>query len=357
MNAGDRMRQAAAARVIALEPYRAAYTPELGGINMSDNTSPYGPSARVLRMLRSPPEEIVAPAACASYPDQYCSELRAAIAGVEGVGAESIVTGNGADELIDIIVRAFVEKGGSVSVPAPAYSMYSQIASLNGAVVQCTSLGRPPSIGRLPVTGSGVVFISNPNNPTGVLFPARQLESLVGSYDGVVVVDEAYAEYAGTSAAGLVQEHDNLIILRTFSKAYGLASFRVGYAISSPSAASILDRARLPYNVSGFSQKVALAAVLDQEHIRSVRSRISVERERVSSELGRLGVYVFDSAANFVLMDCGADAGRVFESLNGMNVFTRRIELPGYEGCIRVTVRTGPENDTFLSCMRKIMED
>jgi histidinol-phosphate aminotransferase len=154
-----------------------------------------------------------------------------------------------------------------------------------------------------------------------------------------------------------VRDYENIIVIRTFSKAYGLASFRVGYAISSKCSASILEKARLPYNVSGFSQMVALAAVGDQDHIRSVRAVNSSERVRVSKELGRLGIYVFDSAANFVLMDCGTDAGKVFERLKEMNIFTRKIELPGYEGCIRVTVRTAPENDTFLSCMVRILGD
>ncbi len=308
-------------------------------------------------MLRSPPEELIGPAACADYPDQYCRDLRAAIAGVEGVAPENIVVGNGADELIDIVVRTFVEKGEKVSVPVPAYSMYSLIASLNGADVLSTCLGRPPSIDRLSVEDARIVFISNPNNPTGILFPARKLESFLSKFSGVVVVDEAYAEYAGTSAVGLVKDNENLIIIRTFSKAYGLASFRVGYAISSPSVASLLDRARLPYNVSGFSQMVALAAVRDQEHILSVRAAVTAERARVSKELERLGIYIFDSAANFVLMDCDADAERVFQCLNWMNVFTRRIEQPGYEGCIRVTIRTVSENDAFLSCMAKIMGD
>lgn len=323
---------------------------------MNDNTSPYGPAPRIREMLEGKMSAIIGGLeGCTYYPDQTAYNLRQKIASLNGVTPDQVVVGCGADEVIDMIVRVFVNHGDTAIVPLPEYWMYSRLARIGGAKVLNPSIGKPPELkGFRPERGK-VLFISNPNNPAGNLFDGETIGSLAEEFPGIVILDEAYAEYAGQSLTSLVNEYTNLVVVRTFSKIYGLTNFRIGYSISSKEIAFLLRKIKNPFNVPSVSQSLALEALSDQNFVNEVRERNASEREYLRERLERMGVTVYPSCANFLLVDFGADCDPIFNGLVARGIFTRRISQPGYEGCIRITVRSRGENDAFLAGLCGVM--
>lgn len=321
-----------------------------GELKFNDNTSPFGPSPSVRGLMEESVVDIIGGLGEAGYyPDQNSSGIRHAVAEVEHVDPEGVVVGAGADEILDMLFRVFVNSGDLVTVPVPTYFMYPHLASLNSARVATPYLGRPPGILPAADPASRMYIISNPHNPTGTLFPSSQISQLIESFKGIVVIDEAYAEYAGETAAPLLGQFDNLVIVRTLSKIHGLPNFRVGYSISSPELALQLRKIKNPFNVTTVSQALAAAALRDREYVAKIRDVVGRERGRVSEALASLGFHVFEGNANFLLMDAGERCDEIFSSLEQRGVFMKRVTEPGYEDCIRLTIRSPEENTEMLS--------
>jgi histidinol-phosphate aminotransferase len=340
---------------------------ELGitnAIKLASNENPLGPSPLALAAARE------ALAASNRYPDGGAFRLRRALAERAGVTPGEIAVGAGSNELIDLLVRTFCRPGADeVLTHRHAFMMYGVSCQAHGVAMREAPV--------LPDLGCDVdallaavnertrlVFLPNPNNPTGAYLPRAALERVVQALPPrvLLVVDEAYLEYARERPDYAIAEpyrspaRPLVVSLRTFSKAYGLASLRVGWAIADARVVAYLDRVRMPFNVGTASQEAALAALGDAAHVeRSVR--VSAEgMAQLAAGLAALPVTVFPSAANFVLVDLRREAGPVYERLLRRGVIVRPLRPLGLERHVRVTVGTREENARFLEALAAVLE-
>lgn len=293
---------------------------------------------------------------------ELSTDLPANLAKYCGLSADHILLGNGADELIQATFLAFLRPGEAVILPWPAYPMYPYLLNVLGARPIKVTLNSDWSLPRERIAEAArehhapLIVIANPNNPTGNLFSSQDLLWLIENTESILVVDEAYYEYCGESMAAALQQHDRLIIWRTFSKAFSLAGMRIGYLLAQPQLTAEIYKARLPFSISNLSQWLANAALANQpvfcEQVRQTR----LERERVHSALSSLsGVVVYHSVTNFLLFHTELPARELHAALHQKGVLLRQVEAlsPSLQGCLRVSVGSPQENDLFLSVMRE----
>ncbi|MGH7546511.1 MAG: histidinol-phosphate transaminase [Gemmatimonadota bacterium] len=325
-----------------VEPYTAARHLYREGLFLDANENPYGSLA---------PEH---GADLNRYPDPTCGELRRPLAEWLAVEPERIWIGNGSDEGLDRIVRAFVEPGEPVVIAEPTYAMYRIVAETHGARIRNAALDDAfdvdPEALLAVAGGAKAVFLCSPNNPTGNALGADRVTRLAEAFDGLVVVDEAYVEFSERpSLASRTREHRNLVVLRTFSKAWGLAGARVGYLVADPEVVGYLNRVSLPYPLSVTSLRAAAAALTRVDEMEAKRARILAERTRLAARLAAMGYRVFPSQANFLLVRVPA-AREVYRRLAGeFGIIVRdRSRLPRLEDCLRVSV--GRPKDTERLC-------
>jgi len=272
----------------------ARYSPDATPcrIDLSDNTNAWGmpPAARAA---------ITSMELSARYPSAYSDELKTAISAYVGLPIDSIATGCGSDDVLDAAIRAFGRPGDRLVYPAPTFVMIPAFASLNGLVPE------PTPLDRLATSGARVIYLCSPNNPTGQLVIRSDIEAVLrqATSEQVVIVDEAYAEFAGESVVDLVAHHAQLVVTRTMSKAFGLAGLRVGYVLASPERIAAIETSRGPYMVSAVAEQAAVAALtIGRDWMRS-RVALAIEsRERLVVELRQRGLEPLDSAANFVFV-------------------------------------------------------
>ena len=327
--------------------------PEHKIIRLNANENPYGPSPRVASALASIQPQI--------YTDPRQRRVRKALSEFTGFDSDRIVVGAGSDEIIDLLFRLTVEPGDSVVECAPTFGMYSFGARLAGA--ECRSVPRDDrfeidiaaTLDAIDST-TKMVFINSPNNPTGNIATAEQMESLLGT--GVlVVVDEAYFEFAGESAAGMLAEHENLAVLRTMSKWAALAGLRVGYGIMSPALVKYLLDIKQPYNVTEAGEVALLASLADSEYLMSNVGLIVRERERLFALLeGIPGVTPLPSRGNYIL--CKLPQGRarqIFDRLAGRGIFLRMFGHERLRDCIRTSVGTPEQTDALVGALRELV--
>jgi histidinol-phosphate aminotransferase len=292
----------ALAHVGGLHPYTPGLQPaEPGWIKLNTNESPYPPSPRVAQAIL---REVGADGASLRlYPNPASAPLRSAVARMHGLGAESVCIGNGSDDILNLLVRCFCGPGAPAGFTVPGYSLYPVLVGIQGGAAAPVALGRDM---RLPVEGiaacgARVFFLTSPNAPTGVGFPNSEIRRILDSFDGLLVVDEAYAPFARENAAGLVPGNPSLVVVRTLSKAYALAGIRVGYALADPSVIGVLDRARDSYNVGRLSQAAALAALDDADHHERLIDKIKSTRDFYARSWAQgRGWFTFPSEANFI---------------------------------------------------------
>ncbi len=338
-----------------LPEYVPSARPELKQVVKLDmNENPYGPSPRAIKALASAQEWHY-------YPEQ--EELRAALAAYVCVPPENIVLGNGSDESIDLLLRATLEPGDTVIDCPPSFQMYGVTARANRATLveiprrNDFSLDLEKVIFTVRSTNAKVVLLASPNNPDGGLLPRADLEALL-ALPSLIVVDEAYAEFAGESAVDLTTHHDNLVILRTFSKWAGLAGLRIGYAIMPASLARAVLKLKGPYNVNAAALIAARASLDDLDYLSSRVAAIVAERERMSAELARFWfLQPFPSRANFVL--CGLNGLRARElraELFDRGILIRSYQAPPLKNHVRITIGTPEQNELVLKALRAIGE-
>ena len=335
------------------------------------------------------------------YPDFDPKELLEALARFSGWRADGILAGNGSNEAIEALLLVTVGPGTKVVIPEPTFTLYALLTTiLGGEPVRVPMVPMPqagdatgdPAGGvterahaaaalirersvhpaRRPAVASGfgydvdallaarrasgapVTIVCSPNNPTGTSLAPEDVERLCRESDGLVVIDEAYHEFAGRTVVPLLERHPNLVVLRTFSKAMALAGLRVGYLLASPELVREVDKARLPYNVNFFSQAAALAALEEKDALATSVHRLVAERERLLARLADVpGVRAFASDANFFLLEClSADPKAVFASMLRRGVLVRDVtSYPMLDRCLRVSVGTEAENDAFLHAL------
>jgi histidinol-phosphate aminotransferase len=297
------------------------------------------------------------------YPDPEAAALRELLAARCGWPREGLLLGNGSDDLIVLLLTACGGPGATLLVPTPTFSMYRHSAVALGWQVEevpltpSFALDEAALVERARAVRPRLSIFASPNNPTGNCFDTAVLERYLRAAGGVVVIDEAYHDFCGRSLAPLLERHRNLVVLQTLSK-IGLAALRLGILLADPRLAAELNKVRLPYNVGGFSQVAACAALEQPEYLRSQIDTILGERRRLAAALERLpGVTVFPSDANFLLLRTERPSRDLFEALRTRGVLVRDLGgAPGLlERCLRVTVGTPAENDAFLAAAAGIL--
>jgi histidinol-phosphate aminotransferase len=297
------------------------------------------------------------------YPDRGARELRAAIAGSHGVDADHVFVANGSNEVLQSLCLAFGGPDRSVAVFEPTYALHSHIARITGTAVVAGARDdglrlEPDEVERVVgESSSAITFLCSPNNPTGMLEPDEVVERAVAVAPGLVVVDEAYGQFAPRSRVGAVADGAPLVVTRTFSKTWSLAALRLGYCVAPSDVVRALEQVALPYHLDAAKQvagRLALRFVPDME----ARVAALVEqRGRLTSALAELPVDVWPSDANFVLFrPRAADAQEVWQALVDRSVLVRNCATwPGLAGCLRVTVGAPEENDAFLDALAEVL--
>ncbi len=325
-------------------------------VKMASNENALGPSPKALQAIRKNLGRIH------RYPDGGCYYLRQKLAKRLKVSPENLVFGNGSDELLVFSVRALVGAGEEVIIADPTFLIY-EIASQveNGKVVkvpmrdfQYDLAGMRQKIN----TKTRLIFIANPDNPVGTYRNKEDLLAFLKQVprEVVVVLDEAYFEFAQgrkgyPDSLEWLKWFDNLIITRTFSKAYGLSGLRIGYAVTSPSLAATLNKVREPFNVNLLAQEAALAALGDQQHLKRTLAMVAQGRVYLCRELKKMGVKIVDTVTNFILADLKRDAKGIYESLLREGVIVRPMGVWGLPTFIRVTIGKPKENQRFVKAL------
>ncbi len=296
------------------------------------------------------------------YPDRDATALRAAIGAVHGLGPERVFAANGSNEVLQALLLAYGGPDRRVAVFEPTYALHSHIARVTGTTVRAGErdadfLVSPGVLATVLEDGPAITFLCSPNNPTGRLETREVLEAALAGAPGLVVVDEAYGQFAPWSAAELLDGHRHLVVVRTFSKTWSLAGLRLGYALADPAVVAACQEVALPYHLDALKQMAGIAALSYGEEMAARVGRLTTERTRVVAGLRSLGLFVVPSDANFVLFHSGSDDARgVWERLVARSVLVRDVSSwPRLGGYLRVTIGTARENDAFLDALRKVL--
>ena len=321
-------------------------------VKLDGNENPYGPSPKALAALADYRYYHI-------YPDPLQREARRALARFLGIGAEKIVFGTGSDEIMDLVLRAYLRPGEGVINCPPTFGMYPFLTWIGGGRLLEVPRRADFSLDLTAIEAAApdakVIFIASPNNPTGNVIAEGELEALL-STGLVVVLDEAYVEFAGGGHAARVAESVNLIVLRTFSKWAGLAGLRVGYGIFPPSVAEVIFKIKQPYNLNVAAQAAVLASLEDigllQERVRM----LIAEREELMRDLAAVPfLSPLPSCANFILCRIdGIDAGELQEALRQRGIMVRRPEAPVLRDCLRISVGLPEHRQALLAALKEI---
>lgn len=326
---------------------------------LASNENPYPPTTAVRKAIVKELKELN------RYPDGNCFVLRQAIVRQWGVEPEQIVFGNGSDEIIVMVTKAFAGEGDEILTAHPTFLIYEIATKVSGATIRLIPLKDfrydLNAIRQAVTERTKVIFIANPNNPTGTYVPQQEVESFLRDLpkDIVVFFDEAYFEFVGKKdfpdSLRLLERYPNIIFTRTFSKAYSLAGLRVGYGIANKEMIDILNRVREPFNVNSLAQAAAVAALKDQPRYLKMVRGLNQEKEKMYKGLRALKVSFVESATNFILIDLKADSLAATQKLLRKGVIVRDMSFWGMENCIRVSVGTPQENKKFIQALKEIL--
>jgi histidinol-phosphate aminotransferase len=328
----------------------AGYTPgeqprDAVFIKLNTNENPYPPSPRVFEAIKS----ALTGDRLRKYPDPLGTAFRQTAARVHSIDPDSILIGNGSDDILTIVTRAFVPEGGLVASPTPSYLLYRTLAELQGARFQAvpfTADWQLPS--PWPVPGANLTFLPNPNSPSGTAIPFASLERFADELNGPLVLDEAYVAFADTHALALTRR-PNVIVTRTLSKSYSLAGIRFGYAVADPTLVRELVKVKDSYNCDALSLAAAQAALEDAEYLQTTRAKILATRQRLSTALTQLGFNVSPSQANFLwCRRADRPVKPIYEELKRRMILVRYMNYIGYGDGLRITVGTDAEVDRLL---------
>ena len=332
---------------------------ELGitdSIKLASNENPLGPSPKAVAAIREAADQIH------RYPDGASFKLRSKLATRLGVGEDQLVFGTGCDEVIELIAKTFIGPGDEVVYPWPSFAMYPIVVTGMGG----TSVPVPlkadldhdlDAMADAITDRTRVVMVCNPNNPTGVSFGADAFERFVARLpdDVLLAIDEAYFEFVRRddfpNATALLAERPATIVLRTFSKIYGIAGVRIGYGITSPEVASYLERARHPFNVNLLAEAAAVAALDDDEHLDATLSLNASGGDYLRAELGKLGIETWPTDSNFVLARAGAG---VYDALLQQGVIIRPMGGFGLDDCVRISIGLPEENERLIKAIAEL---
>ena len=334
-------------------------------VKLASNENPLGAGEKARGVITGLVGEL------ARYPDGGGYELRGALANYHGLDPECITLGNGSNDVLDLLARVFLGPGSNAVFSAHAFAVYAIVTQAVGArsiVVPAHDGGNGTAYGhdldamaRAVDADTRVVFVANPNNPTGTWLSAAELEAFLENVPGrvVVVVDEAYFEYVDAEGYGdctaWLERFPNLVVTRTFSKIHGLAALRVGYSLSHPQVADLLNRVRQPFNVNSVALAAAEAALRDKEHIAASLHVNRTGLEQLAQGLAAIGLTWIPSVGNFLSVNVGPQAAEVYEALLRRGVIVRPVANYGLSEFLRITVGTRQENARILQVLGAVV--
>ena len=342
--------------IAAMQGYVPGYQPPdiASWIKLNTNENPYPPSPKVREAILA--ELGSDGASLRTYPSASSQALREAAAELYGFDPSWIIMANGSDELLNNLIRACAGQGQEVGYVHPSYSYYSTLAEIQGAVVCTYGLTDDYRIEAFPEYYHGkIFFLTTPNSPLGFAFPLDYIREMAVNCGGILVVDEAYADFADANALDLVREYDNVVVTRTLSKSYSLAGMRLGLAIARPEIISALDKIRDHYNLDRLAQAACVAALKDQVYFTECCRRIRETREWFSNELRSIGYDVIPSQGNFVFAAPPDRNGRrVYDGLYSRKILVRHFTDPLLCHGLRITIGTRAEMETTMAALREI---
>jgi histidinol-phosphate aminotransferase len=324
-------------------------------IKLNTNENPYPPSPEALKVLQSFEGELLR-----RYPDPMAGAFREAASQVLGVPADWILVGNGSDDLLTMVIRACSDPGRRVVYPMPTYVLYRTLTQIQGA--EFVEVPYPDDYS-LPVellveAQGAVTFIASPNSPSGTVAPVAQWEKLAAQLSGVLVIDEAYVDFAESDALELVKKYDNVMVLRTLSKGYSLAGLRLGFGIANPALLEGLIKVKDSYNVDAVSCAVGAAAIADQAHKNTNAQKIKDSRTQMAESLQQLGFYVLPSQANFVLAQSpSGNAEFLYKKLKERGILVRYFNQPRLTDKLRITIGTPEQNATLIKALDELLTE
>lgn len=323
---------------------------------LASNENPLGPSPKALAVLAEAARTLN------RYPDGGAHRLRAALADRYKVTADQVILGNGSDEIIGLLVRAFLAPGDEAVMADQTFVIYKmEVTAAHGVPVVVPLKDwrhNLPAMAAAVTPRTRLLFVCNPNNPTGTMVTGAEVDELMARIpeEVIVVFDEAYYEYVRSrdfpDSVGYVKQGRNAIVLRTFSKIYGLAGLRIGYGLTTQEIAGYLNRVRPPFNANSLAQKAALAALKDEEHVAQSRAMNETEITRVRAGLVALGFQPLPSEANFLYFDVGRNGREVFDALLRQGIIVRHIE----GNMLRVTIGLPEENTRMLDALKHVLQ-
>ncbi len=340
----------------AMTGYEPGEQPDVGQkvVKLNTNENPYPPSPAAMEVLRSFDGECLR-----RYSDPMASDFCRAVGEALGVAKDWVLAGNGSDDLLTMIMRACAGPERSVVVfPTPTYVLYRTLAQIQNAKVVEIPYGENyefPADKIIEANGA-VIFIASPNSPSGTVVPMETLEHLAENLDGLLVIDEAYADFADQNAIELTRKYENVIILRTLSKGYSLAGLRLGFGIAQPCVLDGLVKVKDSYNVDAIACSVGTAAVKDQACKNANAEKVKASREELKRELETLGFKVLPSQANFLLArPAKGDAERIYTGLKAKGILVRYFKQPALEDKLRITVGTQQQNEALVKALKELV--
>jgi len=329
------------------------YNPKLNGeLRLDTNTNVLGSNPAAEKYLAENRWDLN------GYPNTYSDGLRTALAELYGLDADNIIAGNGSDEMLDVVFKTFTNMGDNAVVPVPSYTLYDYFVKLNGgnAIEVDLTDDFQLDVDAMVKQDAKLVIMPSPNNPTGNCFRKKDVEEILSRFNGIVIVDEAYTEYSDERFVDRVEEFDNLVVMRTFSKAYAMAALRVGYAVTNKKLADMMICVKIPYSLNMVSEGAAIAAVKDQEFIRKSVDMVKEQRPKLDAGLRKLGFETFPSDSNFILARSPIDHKVLVDGLKEKGILIRDFGAKRRtENCIRTTVGTAEQNALLLEKAEEVI--
>jgi len=338
--------------VRVMDPYVPGEQPgDADVVKLNTNENPYPPSPAVAEALAS-----FDPVRLRKYPDPGSSAIRKRLAGMFGCSPANTFVANGSDEVLALCSRVFVEDSGVIGYFVPSYSLYPVLARVRGIREAPLELDAGFRWHMPPGYDCDLFFLAYPNAPTGTAFPRDVIERFCDRTRGVVILDEAYVEFADGNLADLALSRPNVLVARTLSKSHSLAGLRLGYAVGPAELIGALDKVKDSYNVDSLAQHLGLAALSDSDHMRRNVTMVRGTRERLAAALKAAGHTVYPSSANFLwVRPSGVAAADLYAALKARRIFIRYFAGPRTGECVRITVGTDAEIDRLLEAMKEIL--
>jgi histidinol-phosphate aminotransferase len=342
------------ANVREMQGYTPGEQPAPGSrvVKLNTNENPFPPSPRVMQAIRELEGEVLR-----RYPQPLADTFRVAAARVLDVDPEMILAGNGSDDILTIATRTFVGPGGVLAYPEPTYSLYPVLAKIETAKTAAVAWGKDYTlpIDELLETRASAIYLANPNAPTGTMVPPDDVAKLAAKFKGLLLIDEAYAEFADANCLSLAKKFPNVVVSRTMSKAYSLAGLRFGFAVAQEAVIAEMLKVKDSYNCDALAIVAATAAIEDQAYAAMTWQHVRDERARVAAALEQIGFQPLPSQTNFLLAAVPGGDGRAFyEGLKSQGILVRFFDTPQLRDKIRITIGTSSENNALLGGLQAL---